>query len=68
MNYAILNIYMYVYIYIYIYYIYTVAPRYYVDSDITWSVVDPDFLLPGENPKFTCLSLLRIVLTILKKH
>ena len=71
MNYAILNIY--IYVCVYIYYIYTVAPRYYVpryykDSDITRSVVDPDFLPPGENPKWTCLSLHRIALTILKKH
>ena len=26
------------------------APRYYADSDIRWSVVDPDFLPPGEMP------------------
>ena len=28
----------------------------------------PDFLLPGGNAKWTCLDLLRIALTILKKH
>ena len=66
-------IFMYVCMYIYIYYIYTVvpryyAPRYYADSDITRSVVDPVFLPPGETPKWTCLSPLRIALTILKKH
>ena len=44
------------------------APRYYADSDIMRSVVDPDFLLPGENAKWACLNLLRIALTILKKH
>ena len=44
------------------------APRYYADSDITRSVVDPDFLPPGENAKWACLNLLRIALTILKKH
>ena len=49
-------------VYIYIYnnylhiYVYTVAPRYnapryYADSDITRSVVDPEFLPPGENVK-----------------
>ena len=38
------------------------------DSDITRSVVDPDFLLPRENAKWACLNLLRIALTILKKH
>ena len=27
------------------------VPRYYADSDITRSVVDPDFLPPGENDK-----------------
>ena len=27
------------------------APRYYADSDITRSAVDPDFLPPGENAK-----------------
>ena len=37
--------------------IYTVAPRYnapryYADSDITRSVVDPEFLPPGENVKW----------------
>ena len=53
--------------------LYTVAPRYnarryYADSDITRSVVDPDFLPPGENAKWACLNLLRIALTILKKH
>ena len=42
--------------------------RYYVDSDITRSVVDPDFLPPGENAKCACLNLLRIALTILKKQ
>ena len=47
---------------------YTVTPRYYADSDITRSVVDPDFLPPGENAKWACLNLLRIALTILKKH
>ena len=44
------------------------VPRYYTDSDITRSVVDPDFLPPGENAKWACLNLLRIALTILKKH
>ena len=44
------------------------AHRYYADSDITQSVVDPEFLPPGENPKWACLNLLRIALTILKKH
>ena len=44
------------------------APRYYADSDITRSVVDPEFLPPGENVKWACLNLLRIALTILKKH
>ena len=29
----------------------TVAPRYDANSDITQSVVDPDFLPPGENAK-----------------
>ena len=28
------------------------APRYYADSDITRSVVDPEFLPPGENVKW----------------
>ena len=37
----------------------------YADSDITRSVVDPDFLPPGENAKWACLNLLRIALTIL---
>ena len=46
----------------------TVAPRYYADSDIRRSVVDPDFLPPGGNAKWACLNLLRIALTILKKH
>ena len=59
-------------IYIYIY-IYTVAPRYnapryYADSDITRSVVDPEFLPPGENVKWARLNVLRIALIILKKH
>ena len=40
------------------------APRYYADSDITRSVVDPDFLPPGENAKCACLNLLRIALTM----
>ena len=44
------------------------APRYYADSNIMRSVVDPDFLPPGESAKWACLNLLRIVLTILKKH
>ena len=44
------------------------APRYYADSDITRSVVDPEFLPPGENVKWARLNLLRIALTILKKH
>ena len=44
------------------------APRYYADSDITRSVVDPDFLPPGENAKWASLNQLRIALTILKKH
>ena len=44
------------------------APRYYADSDITRSVVDPEFLPPGENVKWAHLNLLRIALTILKKH
>ena len=71
-TYIYIHIYTYIYIYIYIY-IYTVAPRYnapryYADSDITRSVVDPDFLPPGENAKWACLNLLRIALTILKKH
>ena len=61
------NIYVCIYIYIYnmYIYIYTVAPRYYANSDMTQSVVDPDFLLPGENAKWACLNLLRIALTIL---
>ena len=44
------------------------APRYYADSDITRSVVDPEFLPLGENVKWARLNLLRIGLTILKKH
>ena len=44
------------------------APRYYADSDITRSVMDPNFLPPGENAKWACLNPLRIALTILKKH
>ena len=44
------------------------APRYYADSDITQSVVDPEFLPLGENVKWARLDLLRIALTILKKH
>ena len=44
------------------------VPRYYADSDITQSVVDPEFLPPGENVKWARLNLLRIALTILKKH
>ena len=44
------------------------APRYYADSDITRLVVELDFLPPGENAKWACLNLLRIALTILKKH
>ena len=44
------------------------APHYYADSDITWLIVDPDFLPPGKNAKWACLSLPRIALTILKKH
>ena len=44
------------------------APRYYADSDITRSVMDPEFLPPGENVKWARLNLLRIALTILKKH
>ena len=44
------------------------APRYYANSDITRSVVDPDFPPPGENAKWACLNLLRIALTILKNH
>ena len=44
----------------------TVAPRY--NADITRSVVDPEFLPPGENVKWAHLNLLRIALTILKKH
>ena len=28
------------------------APRYYADSDIMRSVVDPEFLPPGENVKW----------------
>ena len=45
----------------------TIAPRYYADSDITRSVVDPIFLPPG-NAKWACLNVLRTALTILKKH
>ena len=44
------------------------APRYYADSDITRSVVDPEFLPPGENVKWAHLNVLRIALIILKKH
>ena len=36
------------------------APRYYADSDITQSVVDPEFQPPGENAKWACLNLHRI--------
>ena len=44
------------------------APHYYADSYITRSVVEPDFLLSGENAKWACLNLLRIALTIIKIH
>ena len=44
------------------------APHYYADLDITRSVVDPEFLPLGENVKWARLNLLRIALTILKKH
>ena len=44
------------------------VPRYYADSDITRSVVDSDFLPPGENANWACLNLLRTAMTILKKY
>ena len=44
------------------------APRYYADSDITRSVVDPEFLPPRENVKWARLNVLRIALISLKKH
>ena len=43
----------------------TVVPRYYAPRYYTDSVVDPDFLPPGENAKWACLNLLRMALTIL---
>ena len=42
------------------------APHYYADSDKRQSVVDPDFLPPGGNAKWSCLNLFRFALIILK--